>query len=167
MRRFVYFVLFFVFISVLTGCGKSTVSQNLHQQRFVAVLTVDGDLSDLLDYEVKELHRVLQWMDRDLLARLRKQDFSTSYLKNMKDYSDTMGDLFIVSVEYFNAGRKNRPRNAPDKGPSTLELKYKLLDMKGALVAEWRDGADSRRGGTYCARLLNKRAVKRLNKLYR
>lgn len=167
MAGTLHFIIIFVVAIGLGGCGSKQQNYSLDQKRTVAVLSVSSKVADLVDYEKKELDRVVRWMDRDLIERLRKKKFKTSYLKEMKDYSKTMGDLFIINVEFFNGGRKNRPSKAPDTGPSTLELKYTLLDARGALVAEWRDGADSRRGGTYCARLLNKKAVKRLNSLYR
>lgn len=146
---------------ILAGCGGKETNLSLNKNRLIAVLTLDGNLPELKDKEEVELKRVIKWMDRDLVDRLREEEFTTSYIKEMKDYSSEMGDLFIVNVEFFNAGRRTI-----SPGPSSLELRFKLLDEKGALVAEWQDGADSRRGGTYCARLLNQRAVEKLDSLY-
>lgn len=167
MWRLFYILSFLLFLAVVTGCARDSNQYSLNKNRFVAILTIDEKMSDRPGYEAKEMQRVINWMDRDLISRLRKQNFETSYLKSLKEYSKSMGDLFIVNIESFNGGRYNKPRHIPTTGRSFLELQYKLLDAKGELVTEWRDGTDSRRGGTYCAKLLNKKAVQRLNKLYR
>lgn len=161
MRKLLYFLVSILLLQTISGCGGKHSEYGLNKNRAVAVLTVDGNVKALDKNDQTEFARVIRWMDRDLINRLRKKDFQTAYLKEMKDYSSEMGDLFIVNVEYFAPGRK---KSAP--GPSSLELKYRLLDEKGALVTEWEDGADSRRGGTYSAKLLNHKAVEKLDNLY-
>jgi len=99
-------------------------------------------------------------MNRDILNRMRQEGFVTSFIKDLKEYSSTMGTLTILDVIYFNSAHSNRA-----KGPFSLEINYKLLDRRGAILAEWTDGADSKRGGTYCARALNKRAMEKISKL--
>ncbi len=45
-------------------------------------------------------------------------------------------------------------------------LFYKLLDERGTLLTEWQDGVHSLKGGTYCARILNRRAVAKISEFF-
>jgi hypothetical protein len=46
-------------------------------------------------------------------------------------------------------------------------LFYKLLDARGPLLTEWQDGVHSLKGGTYCARTLNRRAVAKISEFFK
>ena len=166
MRRIVLLCLLPVFILLTNGCGsKATNTQPAFVNKTAVFVAID-DISNLGRAEQKELQRVIHWMDRDILKRLEKNGFETSLLLDMKNYTSMLGNLLIINVMYFNPGKiANSSKDTIGTGSSTLELNYKLLDARGALLTEWQDGADSIRGGTYCARTLNRRCLEKITSL--
>lgn len=157
-------LLLLVVLLTLTSCGGREAEYLPGKSGRIAILSLHHDLQARTPgKQVMELQRVMSWMEKDLITELRNEGFETSFLKDMGNYSSSMGILFIINGEAFNAGRAGGiPSGEPGSGLSTLELSYRLLDERGALLAEWSDGAESRRGGTYCAQALNRRAMKKL-----
>ena len=152
-------ILIFLLLSITAVCpaAESNLSQSIDNT--LVLLSLSEKTASQTEFEKKELQRVVNWMDRDILERMRGEGFVTSFIKDMKEYSSTMGTLAILDVIYFNSAHGKKG------APFSLEVNYKLLDRRGALLTEWTDGADSRRGGTYCARALNKRAMAKITKL--
>ena len=159
MKQFIT-ILIFLILSIATFCSAAESNFPQLVDDKLVLLSLSEKTACQTELEKDELQRVIHWMNRDILKRMRQEGFVTSFIKDMKEYSSTMGTLTILDVIYFNSAHGNRK-----KGPFSLEVNYKLLDRRGALLAEWTDGADSRRGGTYCARALNKRAMEKINKL--
>ena len=159
MKQFIT-ALAFLILSIAAFCSadESKFPQPVGDK--LVLLSLSEKTAGQAKLEKDELQRVVDWMNRDILKRMRQKGFVTSFIKEMKAYSSTMGTLTILDVIYFHSAHGNRK-----KGPFSLEVNYKLLDKRGALLAEWTDGADSRRGGTYCARALNKRAIEKISKL--
>jgi hypothetical protein len=152
-------------LALLLGSGCATSRQALPpvETAAIAILLYEREPQGLPRHERHELQRVLHWLDRDLVGQLRERGYATTPLKEMKEYEAEMGALLIISVDGFSAGRLvRRPRGLPTPGPATLDLSYRLLDPRGALLGQWRDGAHSHRGGTYCAQTLNQRAMARV-----
>lgn len=166
MKRNAIHIALILLIIFTSGCGSDRTVNLPGSAAGIAILSLDDSQKNLAGYEWDQLQKVINWMDRDLSEGLRRKGFAITRLDDLKSYRSTMGYLFIVNVEYFNAGYfYNRPRNAPKTGPSSLELSYKVLDERGALLADWQDGVDSLKGGTYCAQTLNRRAVKKITPL--
>ena len=158
MKQFIT-VLAFLILSTATFCSAAESNFLQPVDDKLVLLSLSEKTAGQTKLEKDELQRVIDWMDRDILKRMRREGFVTSFIKDMKEYSSTMGTLAILDVIYFNSDGNRK------KGPFSLEVNYKLLDRRGALLAEWTDGADSRRGGTYCARALNKRAMEKISTL--
>lgn len=165
MKRMPQLFLFTIFIIILVGCGKKETSIATSHEYSIAVLTIaDKEREQLSPDDQKELHRVMTWLDRDIVDLLRDNSFQTVLLDDMKSYSSRMGPLFIINVEFFNPGvTASLPQGRMGNPVSSLDLGYKLLDERGALLTEWQDGAHSIKGGTYCARTLNRRALAKIN----
>jgi len=72
--------------------------------------------------------------------------------------------ILDINVVFFNPGvTASLPQGRLGNPVSSIDMGYKLLDERGALLAEWQDRAHSIKGGTYCARTLNRRAVVKIN----
>lgn len=162
-RRLLLFCLLLLF-AISTGCAKTEAPSPAIPGENLAVLVVaDRERQQLSPGSHKDLQRVLNWMDRDMVDLLRHKGFETVLLDNIKNYSSDMGLLFIINVEFFNPGATaSLPKGRMGNPVSALDLGYRLLDERGALLAEWQDGENSRKGGTYCARTLNRRAADKL-----
>ena len=167
MKRIPLFFFFSILIAITGGCGKkeTAVTPPPSRMETIAVLTVaDKEREQLSAEDQRELQRIMAWLDRDLVDVLRDSGLEPILLHDMKNYLNTMGPLFIVNVEYFNPGvTPSLPRGRRDNPVASLDLNYKLLDNRGALLTEWKDGDHSLKGGTYCARTLNRRAVPKIN----
>ena len=163
MKRVTMLLFLFLALAGTSGCGRQELTL-VPRPASIAVLTLDEKQHQNLTLDDREsLQRVMNWLDRDIIRRLRDKGLETSLLKDMKSYASNMGPLFIIHVESFTPGFGDRlARGSACGGASSLELSYKLLDERGALLTEWLDGADSVKGGTYCARALNRRAVERI-----
>lgn len=145
------------------SCGKSSTTPPPGSAGGLAILTIDKDFKDLPVWEWKELQRVLGWMHNDLRDELKGSGYVVTPIKDIKDYSSNMGKLLIVNIEHFYGGPVvRRPRGVVNQGLASLELSYKYLDSRGALLSSWQDGVNSMRGGTYCAEVLNNRAFEKL-----
>ncbi|MDK9708518.1 MAG: hypothetical protein OEL83_15860 [Desulforhopalus sp.] len=171
MKRFVILLSFFIFFSTAGGCANKHEApieavQAPAQPNAVAVLTVaDKERQQLPPDDRIELTRVMNWLDRDLIDHMRSNGIETVLLDDIKNYTSAMGPLFIINVEFFNPGTTpSLPRGRMGIPVSALDLSYKLLDERGALLTEWQDGEHSLKGGTYCARTLNRRAVDKITK---
>lgn len=156
----------FLCLFIVTGCGKKAAELASAVTIPIALLTLDDQLTEKnIDLE-KELRVTVDWMDRDLLKIFRDNGYQPVLLKKMQDYRTDQGKLLIVSVERFNPGsRAARAFVGFGAGSASLDVSYKLLDERGALLAEWRDGVGSSKGPTYCAQTLNRRALTKVSPL--
>lgn len=145
---------------LVAGCGGKTTEPVSSASIPVALLTLDDQITEKnLELE-KELRVTVDWMDRDLLKIFRDAGYQPMLLKKMQDYRTDQGKLLIVAIERFNPGsRAARAFVGFGAGSASLDVSYKLLDERGALLAEWRDGVGSSKGPTYCAQTLNRRAL--------
>lgn len=160
MKQWTLLLTLVLVLGVTGGCGKKRIAVNPQVNQAIAVLTLDGDLPNQTGDQERELNRVIEWMDRDLIRNMQKSGLQPILIKDMEDYKAEMGTLLVVDVEHFNAGnRAARAFIGFGAGAASLDLYYKLLDKNGTLLAEWRDGVGSSMGGTYCAQTLNRRAL--------
>ncbi|MBU1567278.1 MAG: hypothetical protein KJ630_16850 [Proteobacteria bacterium] len=168
MKRTPLLFLFSIFILIIVGCGKKeTITAPFSEDSIAVFTTADKERDQLSTDDQKELHRVFTWLNRDVVDLLRENGFKTVLLEDMKSYSSSMGPLFIINVEFFNPGvTASLPQGRMGNPVSSLDLSYKLLDERGALLTEWHDGAHSIKGGTYCARTLNRRAVEKITEFF-
>ena len=163
MKRLAIFISLILIIGVSAGCGKKHVSLNPGVVKDLVVLTLDGDLSGQTDDQKRELAGVIKWMDRDIIANLKRSGFNAVLIKDMKEYKPAMGKLLVVDVEDFNAGnRAARAFVGFGAGAASLDLSYRLLDEQGAVIIEWQDGVGSSKGGTYCAQTLNRNTIEKV-----
>lgn len=150
-------------VSLFTGCGKKRARLNAGNVEPIAVLTLDGNLSDQTPDQVAELNRVITWMDRDIIKQLKASGFNAVLIKDKKEYKKSMGNLLVVDVDNFNAGNVAlRAFVGFGAGASSLDLDYKLYNQQGKIIDQWKDGVGSSKGGTYCAQTLNLNAQTRL-----
>jgi len=148
------------------GCGNKKVPLAPAAVKDIAFLTMDGDLPEQTTEQLRELKITMEWMDDNLIKIFRKSAFQPQVIKEMSAYKPEMGKLLIIKVERFNAGsRAARAFVGFGAGSASLDLHYKLLDEKGALLSEWRDGVGSSKGATYCAETLNRRALEKVTNL--
>lgn len=161
MRKMIAMIIGLVLLGAgVSGCGKKAARLNPGVSPNLVVLTKDGDLPNQTLDQMNELDRVIGWMDRDLLASLKRAGFNASLIKNRSDYKPADGDLLVVDVESFNAGnRAMRAFVGFGAGASSLDLDYKLINSDGIVLKEWKDGVGSSKGGTYCAQTLNRNSV--------
>lgn len=154
-------------VGVLGGCGKKRAKLNPTMSESIAVLTMDGNLPDQTDDQIAELDRVLEWMDDDIIANLKRSGFNAVLINNKKEYLAEMGNLLVIDVEAFTAGnRALRGFVGFGAGSASLDLDYNLLNTKGEKLLSWKDGVGSSKGGTYCAQTLNVNAQDKLVNYY-
>lgn len=148
------------------GCAKKKEEPLAAGRPAIVLLTLDGQLGEQSTDQERELRLTIDWMDRDLLKIFRDGGFQPLLIKEMSEYRTDLGKLLIVDVERFNPGsRAARAFVGFGAGAASLDLSYKLLDERGALLAEWRDGVGSSKGPTYCAQTLNRRALAKVTAL--
>lgn len=164
MKQPIAWFVLFLLAGIMSGCGWKDATKAQPRPAGIAIMSIDDQQQMEMEPDEGEvLQNVMNWLDRDIVRRLRDQGLEISVLKDIKRYSSTMGPLFIINVESFNPGSAaGLPRGKSGGGPSSLGLSYKLLDERGALLDEWLDSAESIKGGTYCARTLNIRAMERI-----
>ncbi len=160
MKSITLIISMLLLLELTGGCSKKNANLNPSETINIAVLTMDGNLPDQTADQIRELKITLEWMDRDLIQNLNSSGFNALLIDEMQDYKPAMGKLLIVSVQRFKAF--NRAAIAFvgfGAGSASLALNYKLLDEKGALLSEWRDGVGSSKGATDCAEILNRKAL--------
>ncbi|MFH0781641.1 MAG: hypothetical protein V2B20_06755 [Pseudomonadota bacterium] len=164
MKRIAIFLIFAFFISIIASCGNKEIETAPSHFGSLAVFTIaDKERKQLSPDDQRELHRVMTWLNRDIVDLLRDNSFEVVLLNDMKNYSSSMGPLFIINFEFFDPGATaSLPQGRMGSPISSIDLKYKILDERGALLAEWQDGEHSIKGGTYCARTLNRRAITKI-----
>lgn len=165
MKQFTLVLSLFLLVGLAGGCtqngtGKGADIKPRAEATNLAIVTLKGDLPGQTPDQARELDLVMQWMDRDIVKIFKQAGFQPVLIKDMQGYKPEMGKLLVVRVERFDAGsRAARAFVGFGAGAASLDLGYKLLDEKGAVVSEWRDGVGSSKGGTYCAQTLDKRAL--------
>lgn len=159
----VWLILLLAFVTI-NGCTAKDTALLPAKPTGIAIMTIDDQQQQEMEPDEGEiLDQVMIWLDQDIIRRLRDKGLEITQLKDIKRYSSSMGPLVLVNVEAFNAGIVPKTqRKAAGGSASSLELSYKLLDERGVVLAEWQDGAESIKGGTYCARDLNLRAVEKI-----
>jgi hypothetical protein len=145
----------------LTGsCGKKKTNLNPSGVKDIALLTMDGNLPEQTADQARELKNTLEWMNRDLIKGFNDSGYRAILIMDMQAYKAEMGKLLVVEVDRFNAGnRAARAFVGFGAGSTSLALNYKLLDEKGALLSEWRDGVGSSKGAIDCAEILNRKTL--------
>ena len=169
MYRPAVWLVIFLFVGLFCGCGKKEKAFLPPQPAGMAIVTVaDEERQRLSPDDGVVLQQVTNWLDRDISRRLRDRGFEIALLPDMKSYKSTMGPLLIVHIDSFEPGlAANLPQREASGLPSALIVNYRLLDERGALLDQWQDGAESIKGGTYCARTLNRRAIERIAAAFR
>lgn len=168
MNKSILLFLLIVTNLITGGCGSREADFSPSRTDALAVVIYsDKERDQLSTRDQRELQRVIDWMDRDIIDSLRRFGFEMAPLTDIKNYSSGMGPLFIINVEFFNPGvTSDLPKGRMGSRVSSLDLSYRLLDERGYLLAEWQDGAHSIKGGTYCARTLNRRATQKILELF-
>jgi hypothetical protein len=168
MKRIATLFLLSFLITITSSCAHKETAIGLAPTANIAVFTsADKERKEFSAEDQKELQRVMTWLNRDIQDLFRDNGFTTVLLINLKDYSSHMGPLFIVNVEFFNPGvTASLPGGRLGNPVSSLDLSYKLLDERGALLTDWQDGEHSIKGGTYCARTLNRRAAAKIAEFF-
>lgn len=162
MKRLCLLIIFL--LTLVSGCGfgggpHSSIAPGTQ----AALLIIDKEQQSIPIWEWKEMQRVEAWMRKDLLARLRDNGIFAISLTDINEYKSPLGTLLIVNISEFYGGNfAGRPRRHPATGNATLEIDYKILDERGALLASWQDRAISVKDGTNCAEAMNRRFMERL-----
>ena len=160
MKSITYIISMLLLLGFTGGCNKKKTNLSPSGAKEIAVLTMDGNLPDQTADQIRELKITLEWMNRDLIKNFNDSGFDALLIKEMQDYKPEMGKLLVVDVQRFKA--YNRAAIAFvgfGAGSASLALNYKLLDEKGALLSEWRDGVGSSKGAMDCAEILNRKAL--------
>lgn len=153
----------FLLLGLTVGCGKNKARLDPSATKDIALLTLDGNLPDQTADQIRELKITIEWMDGDLVKSFKNSGFRTVLIKEMPTYKPEMGKLLIVEVERFNAGnRAARAFVGFGAGAASLDLRYQLLDERGTLLSEWREGVGSSKGATYCAETLDRKALEKV-----
>lgn len=169
MYRPALWLLIILSLMLQGGCGRKEKVYLPPRPAGLAIVTVADEEKKRLPPEDGEiLLRVMDWLDRDLSRRLRDRGYEIALLREMKSYASTMGPLLVINILSFEPGMAaNRPDREASGVPSALVVKYRLLDVKGGLLDQWQDGAESIKGATYCARILNLRALEHIAAAFR
>jgi Domain of unknown function (DUF4410) len=158
MKSITFLLSMLLLLGLIGGCSKKKANLNPSGVKDIAMLTLDGNLPEQTVDQARELKNTLDWMSRDLIKGFKDSGFRAILIDNMAAYKAEMGK--IVEVDRFNAGnRAARAFVGFGAGSASLALNYKLLDEKGALLSEWRDGVGSSKGATDCAEILNRKAL--------
>ncbi|MBU1566142.1 MAG: DUF4410 domain-containing protein [Proteobacteria bacterium] len=168
MKPITLLVSMFLLLGLITGgCGEKKAQLNPLGVKDIAVLTMDGNLPKQKAKQARELRTALEWMDRDLVKNLSDSGFAAILVKDRQAYKPEMGKLMIVDVERFKASNRSaRAFVGFGAGSASLALSYKLLDEKGILLSEWRDGVSSSKGAIDCAEILNRKALENVIDLF-
>lgn len=160
MKSITFFISILLLLGLTGGCSKKKANLNPSEVINIAVLTMDGNLPEQTAEQIRELKITLEWMDRDLIENLNSSGFNALLIEEMRDYKPEMGKLLVVDVQRFKAfNRAAMAFVGFGAGSASLALNYKLLDEKGTLLSEWRDGVGSSKGTTDCAEILNRKAL--------
>jgi hypothetical protein len=160
MKSIAYLISMFFLLGFTGGCSTKKTALNPSGGKEIAVLTMNVNLPDQTADQSRELKITLEWMNRDLIKNLNDSGFDALLIKEMQDYKPEMGKLLVIDVQRFKA--YNRAAIAFvgfGAGSASLALNYKLLDEKGVLLAEWRDGVGSNKGVMDCAEILNRKVL--------
>lgn len=156
-------------IGLFCGCGRKDSASLPPRTARLALVTVADEARQSLSPEAGEaLLQVAHWLDRDIGRRLRDRGFDVVLLPEAKSHKGNMGPLLISRIKSFEPGiAANLPQGKASQLPSALIIDYRLQDEHGALLDQWQDGAESIKGGTYCARTLNRKAAERIAAVFR
>jgi len=163
MKKIYTLITVLLTIVLFSACGNKQVNLNPGKPANIAILTKDGNLPNLTTDQQRELDRVIQWMDKDIIKDLRQAGFNAVLIKDRSKYSKNMGMLLIADVDAFNAGnRAARAFVGFGAGAASLDMDYTLLNKTGDRLLSWKDGVGSSKGGTYCAQTLNGNTINKL-----
>ncbi len=169
MYRSAVCLVILLFLGLVFGCGKRESASLPTPPKGMALVTVAEEELKRLPPEDRELLlQVMNWLDHDLRRRLRDRGFEATLLRDMKNYAGTMGPLLVMNIQSFEPGMAANSQHREARGvPSALVVRYRLEDERRGLLDQWQDGAESIKGGTYCARILNRRTVEKVSAAFR
>lgn len=169
MYRPAAWFLIFLLLVPAWGCERKEMASLPPGPAGMAVVTLaDEERKRLSPADGEVLFQVMNWLDHDMRRRLGDRGYEVALLRDMNSYAAPMGPLLVMDIQSFEPGlAANSPYREARGVPSALVIKYRLLDQRGGLLDQWQDGAESIKGGTYCARTLNRRAVEKVAAAFR
>ena len=154
-------VLFVGLINVYDGNSASKESQDL------AVLSSRGDIGELTPEQVTARENVGKYMDRYLIAGLKKQRFNALLLNNKEEWTGTGYLLQVTIIALKEVSKKARFWGGMMAGANVLTLHYDLLDSQGKSLLSWDDKIGSTKSSRHCAQALNKNAIKKITSYFK
>ena len=166
MKEFQIFFIAILAVSILSGCGGGSkrVSMPAGTSRDIAVLSLGADTSQLSADQIALLNRTLTWMDRNLMQVLKKKGLQPTRINAEQDFTGSgNGHLLKVSI----TDHKMIPKGARFwggmmAGADLLTAHFDLVDRNHTTVLSWDDAQGSTKGGTYCARTINRNAAEKI-----
>lgn len=166
MKKLQIFLTAILAVSLFSGCGggSKSVSMPVGVSQDIAVLSLGADTSELTPDQIALLNRTLTWMDRDIMQVLKRKGMAPTRINAEQDFTGA-GNSYLLKISITH--HKMIPKGARFwggmmAGADTLGAHFDLVDQNNQTVLSWDDMQGSTKGGTYCAKTINRNAGEKI-----
>ncbi|MBU1737880.1 MAG: DUF4410 domain-containing protein [Proteobacteria bacterium] len=150
------------FFSACGGGGSERVTLREGVSGDIAVLSLGADTSGLNGDQVALLNQTLNWMDRDIIQALKRTGLQPKRIQSEGEFTRNGYLLKITITDHKMIPKGARFMAGMMAGADVLSAHYDLVDRNGQIVLAWDDTQASTKGGTYCAKTLNRNAAQKI-----
>jgi len=153
-------------VVLLGGCRSGSKTATLPEgvPSDLTILSLGADTSELTADQVALLQQTINWMNRDMIRSFQRQGFNTTQITEENEFKGAGNShLLKISITSHRMIPKGaRMWGGMMAGSDRLNAHYDLVNASGKIVLSWDDVQASSKGGTYCARTLNRNATNKV-----
>jgi len=153
---------------LVAGCARAPRAPltDTGQKIEIMVLSDRGNPAEMSERQYKYRIEVGQYMERDLIKRLRKSGYEASLINSKEEFEARSGRyLLTVKMVSYNPGSSAaRILMGFGAGAASLDNKYEFYGTGPEPIMAWDDGVGTSEHWSRLPRKLNSNTVKRITK---
>ena len=166
MKKYPIVMCLVLFVMLLAGCARAPRAplSDAGEKIEIMVFSDRGNPAEMTERQYKYRIEVGQYMERDLINRLRRSGYRTELINSKDEFEARAGRyLLIVKIVSYNPGSSAaRILVGFGAGAASLDNKYEFYGAGKEPIMAWDDGVGTSEHWTRIPRKLNANTVKRI-----
>lgn len=166
MKKYPIVMCLVLFVMLVAGCARAPRAplSDAGEKIEIMVFSDRGNPAEMTERQYKYRIEVGQYMERDLINRLRRSGYRTALINSKDEFEARAGQyLLIVKIVSYNPGSSAaRILVGFGAGAASLDNKYEFYGAGQEPIMAWDDGVGTSEHWTRIPRKLNANTVKRI-----
>ena len=166
MKKYPIVMCLVLFVVLVAGCARAPRAplSDAGERIEIMVFSDRGNPAEMTERQYKYRIEVGQYMERDLINRLKRSGYRTELINSKDEFEARAGRyLLIVKIVSYNPGSSAaRILVGFGAGAASLDNKYEFYGAGKEPIMAWDDGVGTSEHWTRIPRKLNANTVKRI-----